>query len=301
MSLRVKDLTKIYGQQKAIDSVSFDAEKGEIIGLLGPNGAGKSTTMKILTGFLPQTSGSAEVNGYDVVRESRKVRRNVGYLPENNPLYMDMFVHEYLNFTAGCYSISGTVLKHRVGEMIELCGLGLEQHKKIKQLSKGYRQRVGLAQALIHDPQTLILDEPTTGLDPNQIVEIRKLIQEISQNKLVVLSTHIMQEVKAICSRALIINKGKIVADDQLDQLKANTSQEEVFVIEFKSPIDESLLEDVEGLLRIEKFEDLKYRFYCSKDIREELIAISLKEKLGLLSLSVEEQDLEYVFRSLTK
>lgn len=230
MSIRVSALTKIYGSQKAVDGISFSADKG-VLGFLGPNGAGKSTTMKILTGFIPQTSGTAEVCGFDVAKHSLEVRRHIGYLPENNPLYLDMYVKESLGFIAGIHKIASP--QKRIDEVIEQTGLGVEQHKKIGQLSKGYRQRVGLAQAILHNPDVLILDEPTTGLDPNQLIGIRQLITEMGKSKIIILSTHIMQEVEAVCNKVIIINKGKIVADDNLQALKqknGTSSLEDVFV-----------------------------------------------------------------------
>jgi ABC-2 type transport system ATP-binding protein len=230
MSIKVQNLTKVYGSQKAVNDISFEVQKGEIMGFLGPNGAGKSTTMKIATGYIEATSGSIEVCGFDVQESSMKVRQNIGYLPEHNPLYLDMYVKEFLEFIGGVYGISGKKLKDRISEVIDLVGLGLEQKKKIGQLSKGYRQRVGLAQALIHDPQVLILDEPTTGLDPNQLTEIRAVIKNIGKEKTVIFSTHIMQEVEAICDRVIIINHGNIVADSNLADLqKTGNSMEEIF------------------------------------------------------------------------
>jgi ABC-2 type transport system ATP-binding protein len=220
MSIKVKNLCKQYGQQMAVDQLSFEVNIGEIVGFLGPNGAGKSTTMKILTGYLISTSGSTEVMDLDTTANPIEIKKNIGYLPENNPLYLEMYVKEFLNFTGELYGIKGDKLKNRITEVIDLVGLGLEQNKKIKQLSKGYRQRVGLAQALIHDPKVLILDEPTTGLDPNQIAEIRQVIKQAGQNKAVLFSTHIMQEVEAICDRVIIINKGKIVAQGTLAEIK---------------------------------------------------------------------------------
>jgi ABC-2 type transport system ATP-binding protein len=220
MSIKVKNLCKQYGQQMAVDQLSFEVNIGEIVGFLGPNGAGKSTTMKILTGYLTSTSGSTEVMDLDTTANPIEIKKNIGYLPENNPLYLEMYVKEFLNFTGELYGIKGDKLKNRITEVIDLVGLGLEQNKKIKQLSKGYRQRVGLAQALIHDPKVLILDEPTTGLDPNQIAEIRQVIKQAGQNKAVLFSTHIMQEVEAICDRVIIINKGKIVAQGTLAEIK---------------------------------------------------------------------------------
>lgn len=230
MSIRVSALTKVYGGQKAVDGISFSADKG-VLGFLGPNGAGKSTTMKILTGFIPQTSGTAEVCGFDVAKQSLEVRRHIGYLPENNPLYLDMYIKESLGFIAGIHKIASP--QKRIDEVIEQTGLGIEQHKKIGQLSKGYRQRLGLAQAILHNPEVLILDEPTTGLDPNQLIGIRQLITELGKSKTIILSTHIMQEVEAVCNKVIIINKGEIVADDSLQALKqqnGTSSLEDVFI-----------------------------------------------------------------------
>jgi ABC-2 type transport system ATP-binding protein len=219
MSLKISHLTKVYGSQKAVNDISFEIGAGEIVGFLGPNGAGKSTTMKVATCLVPPTEGQVTVAGFDVVSQPIDIKKVTGYLPEHNPLYLDMYVHEYLQFIGKLYGLGGSTLKTRVAEMVELCGLTIEQNKKIETLSKGYRQRVGLAQALIHDPSVLILDEPTTGLDPNQILEIRKLIKEISKNKTVIFSTHIMQEVSALCDRVIVIDKGQIVADDSLSSL----------------------------------------------------------------------------------
>jgi ABC-2 type transport system ATP-binding protein len=230
MSLKIQNLTKVYGQQKAVNDISFDVQKGEIVGFLGPNGAGKSTTMKIATCYIPATSGSVEVCGFDVRQSPNDVRRNIGYLPEHNPLYLDMYVKEFLEFVGGIYKIKGNTLKQRIEDVIELVGLQVEQKKKIGQLSKGYRQRVGLAQALIHDPQVLILDEPTTGLDPNQLVEIRSVIKQIGREKTVIFSTHIMQEVEAICDRVVIINKGQIIENQPLNKLvQSGKNLEQIF------------------------------------------------------------------------
>ncbi|MFN3849233.1 MAG: gliding motility-associated ABC transporter ATP-binding subunit GldA [Spirosomataceae bacterium] len=229
MSIKIQNLSKVYGTQKAVDNISFEINKGEIVGFLGPNGAGKSTTMKIMTGYIPATEGTAEINGFDVKTNPMQVKQTIGYLPEHNPLYLDMYVREFLEFVGSMYGLSGKNLKNRIDEVIELVGLSIEKHKKIGQLSKGYRQRVGIAQALIHDPEVLILDEPTTGLDPNQLVEIRGLIKQIGQNKTVVFSTHIMQEVEAICDRVVIINRGKIVADGNLNELRQGKAMEDVF------------------------------------------------------------------------
>ncbi|HVV56658.1 MAG TPA: ATP-binding cassette domain-containing protein [Mucilaginibacter sp.] len=230
MSISVASLTKIYGKQRAVDNISFSAEPG-VLGFLGPNGAGKSTTMKILTGFIPQTSGKASVCGYDVETQPLEVKRSIGYLPESNPLYQDMYVRESLGFVAGIHGIANP--RKRIGEVIEMTGLTPEKHKKIGQLSKGYRQRVGLAQAILHDPKVLILDEPTSGLDPNQLIGIRQLIRDLGKTRTIVLSTHIMQEVEAVCGKVIIINKGTIVADDTLEGLRnknSNKSLEEIFI-----------------------------------------------------------------------
>lgn len=230
MSIKVQHLSKVYGTQKAVDNISFEVNKGEIIGFLGPNGAGKSTTMKILTGYIQATEGTVEVNGFDVKTSPIQVKKNVGYLPEHNPLYLDMYVREFLEFAGSLYGLKGRDLAIKIDNTIEQVGLGLEKHKKIGQLSKGYRQRVGLAQALIHNPDVLILDEPTTGLDPNQLVEIRDLIKNVGKDKTVIFSTHIMQEVEAICDRVVIINRGKIVADSTLSELKKDgKAMEEIF------------------------------------------------------------------------
>jgi len=231
MSVKVEQLTKSYGQQKAVDNISFSAEAGSILGFLGPNGAGKSTTMKVISCFIPPTAGNVSLCGYDVAVDPIQVRRNLGYLPEHNPLYLDMYVKESLSFIAGIHQIANKA--QRINEVIELTGLGVEKHKKVGELSKGYRQRVGIAQAIIHDPKVLILDEPTSGLDPNQLIEIRNLIKELGKTKTVILSTHIMQEVEAICDKVVIINKGKIVADDTLKKIKeeyANQTLEGIFL-----------------------------------------------------------------------
>lgn len=230
MSIKVNNLTKTYGSQTAVNAINFTIKKGEIVGFLGPNGAGKSTTMKIIAGYLSATSGDTSLNDQAIDINNLETKKKIGYLPENNPLYLEMYIKEYLEFVGGMYGLKGIALKSRIAEIIEMVGLTLEQHKKIEQLSKGYRQRVGLAQALIHDPEVLILDEPTTGLDPNQLVEIRSLIKNVGKSKTIILSTHIMQEVEAICDRVIIINKGNIVADDALQNLKAgNDTLEQTF------------------------------------------------------------------------
>ena len=301
MSLNVHQLTRYFGQQKAVDNISFSVNSGEIVGFLGPNGAGKSTTMKIATTYLSPSSGEVIVGGFNVVSEPLKARRITGYLPEHNPLYLDMFVHEYLAFVSGIFGIHGTVQKKRVGEMIELCGLTVEQNKRIESLSKGYRQRVGLAQALIHDPQVLILDEPTTGLDPNQIVEIRKLIKQISEKKTVIFSTHIMQEVQAICDRVIVINKGEIVADDHVHQLLAKKSSA-VIIAEFEGEISANSLEMISGVAHVQEIGIKKFRITATgnTDLRAEIFRFAAEKKLSLIGLKQEENSLENIFKELT-
>jgi len=300
MSLSIQNLTKIYGQQKAVDNISFSVGEGEIVGFLGPNGAGKSTTMKIATGYLPPTSGCVVVGGFDVVERPMQVKKMVGYLPEHNPLYLDMFVHEYLHFIGGVYHLPSTLLKPRVKEIIEMCGLGHEQNKLIGALSKGYRQRVGLAQALIHNPEVLILDEPTSGLDPNQLVEIRKLIKEISRNKTVIFSTHIMQEVQALCDRVIVIHRGQLVADDLLKNLmqKENSS---VIVVEFKNPLSTEALSALAGVEKVVA-DGNQYRVFsvAGTDVRQELFRFASENNNSLLSLKQEENSMEEIFKSLT-
>ena len=303
MSVEVKNLTKIFGSQRAVDDISFTVGQGQILGFLGPNGAGKSTTMKIATCYLPPTTGTVLVNGYDAVQDSIAVRRSVGYLPEHNPLYLDMYVHEYLQFVASVYGLKGKRAKERVQEMVELCGLTLEQGKKIGALSKGYRQRVGLAQALVHDPQVLILDEPTTGLDPNQIVEIRSLIKRIGQDKTVIFSTHIMQEVTAICDRVVIINRGKLVADSDVASLQAGARNEKMTLVEFEQPIPVEALEQVPGVLGATLAEGTTYRVVSRKDtdIRATIFRVAAERKWPLVGLRHEENSLEKIFQQLTK
>lgn len=302
MSLRVKNLTKVYGNQKAVNNISFEVGEGEIVGFLGPNGAGKSTTMKIATSYVPPTEGQVTVAGYDVVNSSIDVKRITGYLPEHNPLYLDMYVHEYLRYIGKLYGIRGTDLKNRVEEMVVLCGLTLEQNKKIETLSKGYRQRVGLAQALIHDPAVLILDEPTSGLDPNQLVEIRKLIKEISKNKTVIFSTHIMQEVSALCNRVIVINKGEIVADDQLSNLMRNQDKETVVIVEFEGSVFIQDLRVLTGVKTVEVLGSSQFKIiaHAGIDLRPEIFRFAADRKLSLLGLKQEENSLENIFRELT-
>ncbi len=301
MSLYVSHLTKVFGQQKAVNDISFSIEKGEIVGFLGPNGAGKSTTMKIATGYLPPTSGSVYVNDQDVTIHSLRVRKMIGYLPEHNPLYLDMYVHEYLRFIGRIFEISSSRLKVRVPEIISLCGLELEQNKKIETLSKGFRQRVGLAQSLIHNPEVLILDEPTTGLDPNQILEIRKLIKDISQDKTVLFSTHIMQEVQAICDRVIVINRGEIVADNTVNNLLKQTGNVNVEV-EFEGDVNQDDLQALPGVEGVIQLRRGCYRLSAKEgfDLRPEVFRFAADKKLSLIGLKQEENTLEEIFRSLT-
>jgi len=302
MSIKVDALTKIYETQKAVDHISFELKKGEIVGFLGPNGAGKSTTMKIITTYLPATSGSATVCGFDVQEKPMEVRRRVGYLPESNPLYYEMYVREYLEFNAGIHKL-GKGSKKRIEEMISLTGLGKEAHKKIGALSKGYKQRVGLAQAMLHDPEVLILDEPTSGLDPNQIVEIRDLIRNIGGEKTILLSTHIMQEVQAMCNRVIIINNGKIVADDSIEHLQQANSRQDALVVVFENTFEIALLDE---LLNLESHEILaanKWKLITKEPdmLRREVMQWSLNHNVNISSMQAQTETLEEVFRSLTK
>ncbi|WP_210465169.1 gliding motility-associated ABC transporter ATP-binding subunit GldA [Rufibacter roseolus] len=303
MGIEIKDLTKLYGTQAAVDHVSFTVRTGEIVGFLGPNGAGKSTTMKIATCYLPPSSGTVLVNGHDVLEEPKEVRRQVGYLPEHNPLYLDMYVREYLHFVGKLHGLNGNQVKSRTEEMINLCGLTRERHKKIGALSKGYRQRVGLAQALIHDPQVLILDEPTTGLDPNQIVEIRQLIKEVGQAKTVLFSTHIMQEVSALCDRVLIINQGQLVADSPVADLRTMGHKETRILAEFEAEVDPAPLLTLPGVERVEPAGPLKYRVIAASniDLRSSIFRLAGERGWPLVGLQQEENSLEKLFQDLTK
>jgi ABC-2 type transport system ATP-binding protein len=302
MSLHIQHLTKVYGTQKAVNNISLDVREGEIVGFLGPNGAGKSTTMKIATGYVPPTEGQVTVAGLDVVSNSIEVKRVTGYLPEHNPLYLDMYVHEYLRFIGKLYGLRGDRLKNRVTEMVELCGLTVEQNKKIETLSKGYRQRVGLAQALIHDPAVLILDEPTSGLDPNQLLEIRKLIKEISKNKTVIFSTHIMQEVSALCDRVIVINKGELVADSSLTELLSRQYNAASIVVQFEGFDDETELKSIAGVQDVTRLEKSTFRITSAAgvDVRPEIFRFAADKKLSLLGLRQEESSLENIFKHLT-
>lgn len=301
MSVSVKGVTKLYGTQKALDNVSFQIGRGEIVGFLGPNGAGKSTMMKIITCYLPQSSGEVMVCGNDVVSQSMAVRKVVGYLPEHNPLYLDMYVKEYLAFVAEIHKV--TNIKERVNEMVETTGLELEQKKKIGALSKGYRQRVGLAQALIHDPQVLILDEPTSGLDPNQLDEIRKLIKNVGKEKTVMLSTHIMQEVEAICDRAIIVDRGKIVADDHVSEMQNTGGDEIVIKVEFDLEIEEKDLRAIIGVKTVKAVGDKTWILATSKtsDARLAVNQFAKENDTVILTMQREEKSLEDVFKELTK
>ncbi|MEJ2594555.1 MAG: gliding motility-associated ABC transporter ATP-binding subunit GldA [bacterium] len=301
-TIELEGITKLYGQQKALDNVSLKIDRGEVVGLLGPNGAGKSTMMKILTSFLPPTSGRAAINGLDVETSSLEIRRLVGYLPENNPLYLDMYVREYLAFVLGIY---GNPPKREkiVEDIIDLTGLTAEANKKIGALSKGYRQRVGLAQALIHDPEILILDEPTSGLDPNQLIGIRKIIKEMGETKTVILSTHIMQEVEAVCGRVVIIDKGKIIADDSTANLSKMAGSARYFKIEFKENISAEILRKLPFINKVEKTGEKEWLVESldNRDIRQDLFSFAVKNKLNILSLSQTAQNMEHVFRKLTR
>lgn len=299
--IEVQNLTKIYGNQRAINDISFSAKKGEILGFLGPNGAGKTTTMKILTCFIPPSSGYATVCGFDVINEPLKVRREVGYLPEHNPLYKDMYVKEYLEFVAGVHKLDKK--RQKVTEMIERVGLGIEQTKQIGALSKGYRQRVGLAQAMLHNPSVLILDEPTSGLDPNQLVEIRRLIKDLGKEKTVIFSTHIMQEVQALCDRVMIINKGIIVADDKIDTLQNRISGESLVTVEFLQNVDVSKLIKIQNVKNVKTLGFNRYQLSSdlNKDIRSHIFRFAVDHQLTLLEMHKEVFTVEDVFQELTK
>lgn len=299
MSVIVKELTKIYGSQKAVDAISFEVKKGEVLGFLGPNGAGKSTTMKIITGFLPQTSGSVNVNGVIVAGENIELKKHIGYLPESNPLYTDMFVKEYLEFCASIYAIAQP--QKRIAEMIELTGLTIEQKKKIGQLSKGYKQRVGLAQAMLHNPEVLILDEPTSGLDPNQLIEIRALIKQLGKDKTVIFSSHIMQEVQAVADRVVIINRGKIVADDTAAELQSKLNNEMMVSAEFKQPVHRENLLKIKGVKQAQQQGNIWLLTATgAEDIREAVFEYAKNNQLTLLGLQREKYSLEEVFKQLT-
>ncbi|MEA1875773.1 MAG: gliding motility-associated ABC transporter ATP-binding subunit GldA [Bacteroidota bacterium] len=306
MSITVKNITKLFGEQKALDDVSFSIKTGEIVGFIGPNGAGKSTMMKILTGFIPQTSGEAFINNVNTIEDSIEIRKQIGYLPENNPLYTDMYVREYLQMVTNLYkpTSKGSSKSSSISEMISLVGLELEQHKKIGALSKGYRQRVGLAQALIHDPSVLILDEPTSGLDPNQIIEIRNFIKEIGKEKTILLSTHIMQEVEAICDRVIIINQGKIVADDSAKNIQEQAIESfQTIEVEFENQIKGKALNDIDGVISVKKIDAKHFLLQgqANRDIRSEIFQWAVQNNASIISLIKREKSMEEVFQELTK
>lgn len=298
MSIAIQNISKSYGTQKALDSISFSINKGEIVGFLGPNGAGKSTLMKILTTYLTADEGSAKVNGFDVNSQQKDVQLSIGYLPEHNPLYLDLYVREYLAFNADVYKVA----KSRIEEVIQLTGLTTESHKKIGQLSKGYRQRVGLANALLHNPDVLILDEPTTGLDPNQLVEIRNVIKNAGKDKTVFLSTHIMQEVEAICDRVIIIDKGKIVADKQLEKL-ISESANQIIEVEFDQEVNETQIATIENISSYSNIDGAIWEltFATDKDMRPVVFDFATANGLKTLQLNQKNKNLETVFREVTK
>jgi len=299
MSIKVKKLSKLYGTQKALTEVSFEINKGEIVGFLGPNGAGKSTLMKILSGYIPQTNGDAKICNLDINENSIETRSRIGYLPEHNPLYLDMYVKEYLEFVADIYKVN-----HKyIDEMIKKTGLIKEQDKLIGSLSKGYRQRVGLAQALIHNPEVLILDEPTTGLDPNQLIEIRSLIKEVGREKTVLLSTHIMQEVEAICDRVIIINKGQIVANKTIVELQKSKGNRKLITVEFDKKAEKKELMKIGNVLEARELKGNKYQIFSDSkfDLRPALFEFAVINKLTVLQMNIEEQKLESIFQELTK
>ena len=297
MSITINNLTKIYGTQKAVDDISFTIDKGEIVGFLGPNGAGKSTTMKMITGYLPASEGSATVCGIDVDKNSNETKKKIGYLPEANPLYYDMYVREYLDFITNVHQVKNK--KDKIEEVIKTVGLTVEANKKVGQLSKGYKQRVGLAAALIHDPEVLILDEPTSGLDPNQIVEIREVIKKLGENKTVLFSTHILQEVQAICDRVIIINKGKIVADDKLSNLTGKKHFNELR-LEIKEIVSEEIFGGIQNIKQLNANTWL-FKTDDADSLKRKLIEITLNKNLNIISLQSESVgSLEDIFRTLT-
>lgn len=301
MNLLINKITKLFGKQKALDQVSFSVSRGELLGFLGPNGAGKSTLMKIITGYLPATSGEVWFDDQKMTSDNTGIRKHIGYLPEHNPLYTDLYVKESLEITAGFYRLENT--KQRVKQMVELTGLGDEQHKKIGSLSKGYRQRVGLAQALIHDPQMLILDEPTSGLDPNQLEDVRGLIRSISREKTVILSSHIMQEVEAICSRVVIINKGKLVADGSISQIKSGLlTQNQQVIAAFDQTIQAEQLLALNGVLTA-SFDGEVWEIETDQtvDLRPVVFRFAVENNLTLLTLLQKQQNLEGIFHQLTR
>lgn len=308
MSITVNKLSKNYGNQKAVDDISFTIDKGEIVGFLGPNGAGKSTTMKIITGYLPASAGTATVCGITVDENNNETKKKIGYLPEANPLYHDMYVREYIDFITNVHKVKDK--KEKIEEVIKTVGLTVEANKKIGQLSKGYKQRVGLAAALIHDPEVLILDEPTSGLDPNQIVEIREVIKKLGENKTVLFSSHILQEVQAICDRVIIINNGEIVADDSLSNLQKGNTDDHIVLVNFKEPVSIDRLRDLKDISGVEQLKTTSllsgqtgYKLQTNnpESVRKQLLELSLQNNLNIVSLQSESNSLEEIFKTLTK
>jgi ABC-2 type transport system ATP-binding protein len=300
VSITVKNVSKNYGSQKAVNQISFSVNKSEIVGFLGPNGAGKSTTMKMITGYLEADHGDIEVCGIKVSQDNIESKKKIGYLPEANPLYMDMYVREYLGFIAGVHQIANP--GRRIEEVIDMVGLSIESNKKIGQLSKGYKQRVGLAAALVHDPEVLILDEPTSGLDPNQIIEIRSVIKRLGQDKTVLFSSHIMQEVEAICDRVIIIHQGNIVADDQLKTLQKNSSGKQFVSVEFKEPVPADILQQLNAAISVQSISPVSFNIQCANadELKKEILKASIAHGLDIVSLKSDSQNLESVFKALT-
>lgn len=300
MSLSINNLSKNYGNQKAVDQISFSVNKAEIVGFLGPNGAGKSTTMKMITGYLPPDEGEISVCGIAVSGNSIETKKKVGYLPEANPLYGEMYVREYLQFIAAVHQIKNS--SSRIEEVIAMVGLLPEANKKIGQLSKGYKQRVGLAAALVHDPEVLILDEPTSGLDPNQIIEIRDVIRKLGKDKTILFSSHIMQEVEAICDRVIIINQGKIVADDNLQRLKNLSTGKQFVIVEFKQAAESSLFKNIAGISSINSNNQTLFNIQCDSadEVKKQILTLSIQNNLDIISIRSEAQNLESIFKSLT-
>ena len=301
MSVIVSNLTKTFGDQRAVNDLSFEVKQGEILGFLGPNGAGKSTTMKMITTYLQPTSGTATVCGHDVIKDQMDVRRNIGYLPEHNPLYKDMYIKEYLQFIARIHKVDNA--KNRIVELIETTGLQKEQHKLISSISKGYRQRVGLAQALLHDPDVIILDEPTSCLDMNQLIEIRALIKKLGETKTVIFSTHIMQEVQALCDRVIIINECKLVADDPIDMLQKRLKGEDVIYLELDKKYDASALESINGVNSVTRVSPTEYTIGANNvtDIRPNIFHLATQQNWVILEMRREQKNVEYIFQQLTK
>ncbi len=300
MSINVTSLLKVYDSQKAVNNISFQIARGEIVGFLGPNGAGKSTTMKILTGYLQPESGQANVSGIDVLADPLAAKRKIGYLPEANALYYDMYVREYLEFISAVHRINEP--RKAIENVIGLTGLTIESKKKIGQLSKGYKQRVGLAAALIHDPEVLILDEPTSGLDPNQIIEIREVIREQGKNKTVLFSSHILQEVEALCDRVIIINKGELVADDRLSNLQLGNKEKHVVMVQFKEPVQRSMLENIKAVSAVDEPQPSNFKLQTSdpESVRRQILELAIRHNLNIISIQSGNQSLEDVFRNLT-